>query len=130
MTEKTITEEIVNKKIRDAGWMVMIFAILIFIFGIFFSITTLLMVIYSGTNDVGIIALFPLAILAVGGAIYHFANKLYKTKLPIKTAQLYLIVFTIIFIPFIGGLIGLIVIWHTGAALLAIRNYNTQGKHQ
>jgi len=120
MKEKILTEELVYKKIKDAGWMVRLFGFLICVIGIIFLILTVYAISRSGLEEIGAFALLPLALLSIGIAIYYYSNKLYKTKLPLNTCKTYLIIFTILFFPTILSIVGLIVEWHTISALSAL----------
>ena len=126
--KKTITEAVVYKKIKNAGWMLRVFAILVYIF---VCIATLLSLFDSSVSLFWRL-LFILILLIVGLGIHHYANQLCKMKRPIKTVKIYLMVFTILLLPLsygllgliMGGILWLIVLLFTVPALLAIKNSN------
>ena len=119
-----MTEEAVYKKIHEAGWAVKVISILICALGLLLSVVILLGILNTGKFDST--DLISLPFLLVGATLFYYARKLEKNKQSIKTAKIYLIVFTVLFIPFITGLIGLFAIWYIGAALIAIHNFNSK----
>lgn len=118
----------VYKKITGAGWAVRLFGGLLMALSLLFSLLLLLPV-FIDECDAECKAVLPqmvlisIGLLAVAVLITYFANKLYKGNLSLAAAKIYLVIFTIVFLPFCGGIVGLIVIWYTISALMAIHEY-------